>query len=178
MRIIGGSLRGKTIDICPDFKGRPTTDFAKEALFNILDSEYDFERLKVLDLFSGTGSVSFEFASRGVGHIWSVEMNAQYAAWIKKEASRLKLPNITVVHHNAFDFIPICEEKFDIVFADPPYDLEGVETLPERILTQGLVYPERTLVIEHSDAHSFCGHPCFVKERHYGRVHFSFFEPR
>ena len=81
-------------------------------------------------------------------------------------------------HHNAFDFIELCREKFDIVFADPPYSLEGVETLPDRILGAGLVYPERYLILEHGSEHSFRAHPCFVKEKVYGRVHFSFFEPK
>ena len=178
MRIIGGRLKGKWIGVPPDFKARPTTDFAKEALFNILDNEYEFEGLKVLDLFSGTGSISFEFASRGAGHVWSVEMNQQYSAFIKKSAAGLGLTNITAVHHNVFDFLPICKEKFDIVFADPPYALEGLETLPDKVLNSGIVHLERYFILEHGDEHSFTEHPCFIKEKIYGRVHFSFFEPQ
>lgn len=177
MRIIGGTKKGKFISVPPGFSARPTTDFAKEALFNILDNEFEFEGLKVLDLFSGTGSISYEFASRGAGKIWSVEMNPQYAAFIKNQAKGLGFDNIVSVHHNAFDFIPLCHEKFDIVFADPPYALDGVETLPDKIFQAGLVYPDRYLIVEHGDEHSFEGHPCFVKEKKYGRVHFSFFEP-
>ena len=178
MRIIGGNHKGRTIPVPQDFKARPTTDFAKEALFNVLDSEYEFEDLKVLDLFSGTGSISYEFSSRGSGRVWSVEMNPQYSAFIKTTAAKIGFSNITAVHHNAFDFIELCREKFDIVFADPPYSLEGVETLPDRILGAGLVYPERYLILEHGSEHSFREHPCFVKEKVYGRVHFSFFEPK
>ena len=107
MRIIGGSLKGKIILPPPEFKARPTTDVAKEALFNILDNEFEFEGLNVLDLFSGTGSISYEFASRGVGHVWSVEMNQQYSSFIKDQAKKLGLKNLTAVHHNVFDFIPI-----------------------------------------------------------------------
>lgn len=177
MRIIGGCHKGRTIMVPPDFKARPTTDFAKEALFNVLDNEYEFEGLKVLDLFSGTGSISYEFASRGAGHVWSVEMNPQYSAFIKKQAEKLGFTNLTAIHHNVFDFIPLCREKFDIVFADPPYAIEGLETLPDRILDAGLVHPERYLILEHGGEHSFTGHCCFVKEKVYGRVHFSFFEP-
>ena len=177
MRSIGGSLKGKIILPPPEFKARPTTDVAKEALFNILDNEFEFEGLNVLDLFSGTGSISYEFASRGVGHVWSVEMNQQYSSFIKDQAKKLGLKNLTAVHHNVFDFIPICKEKFDIVFADPPYALEGLETIPDKVLNAGLVYPDRYLILEHGDEHSFVDHPAFVKEKHYGRVHFSFFEP-
>ncbi|MGM9738146.1 MAG: RsmD family RNA methyltransferase [Candidatus Cryptobacteroides sp.] len=177
MRIIGGKLKGRAISVPPEFKARPTTDLAKESLFNILDNEYEFEGLKILDLFSGTGSISYEFASRGAGHVWSVEMNPQYSSFIKKQADRLGLSNLTTVHHNVFDFIPLCKEKFDIIFADPPYALEGLETLPDRILEAGLVYPERYLILEHGSEHSFTTHRCFVKEKVYGRVHFSFFEP-
>ena len=93
MRIIGGSLKGKIILPPPEFKARPTTDVAKEALFNILDNEFEFEGLNVLDLFSGTGSISYEFASRGVGHVWSVEMNQQYSSFIKDQAKKLGLKN-------------------------------------------------------------------------------------
>lgn len=179
MRIISGTLKGQAIQTPPGFKARPTTDFAKEALFNILDNEYEFDGLKVLDLFSGTGSISYEFASRGAGHVWSVEMNPQYSSFIKGQAARLGLSDrITAVHQNVFDFIPICHERFDIVFADPPYALDGLETIPDRILEAGIVYPERYLILEHGEEHSFSGHPCLVKEKVYGRVHFSFFEPR
>ena len=177
MRIIGGCRKGQIINVPPDFKARPTTDLAKESLFNILNNEYEFEGLKVLDLFSGTGSISFEFASRGAGHVWSVEMNPSYSSFIKSQAARLGFTNLTAVRHNAFEFIPLCKEKFDIVFADPPYALEGIETLPDRILEAGLVYPERYLILEHGSEHSFTGHKNFVKEKVYGRVHFSFFEP-
>lgn len=177
MRIIGGIHKGKTILTPPDFKARPTTDFAKEALFNILDNEFEFEGLSVLDLFSGTGSISYEFASRGAGHVWSVEMNPQYSSFIKDQARALGFKNLTAVHHNVFDFIPICKERFDIVFADPPYALEGLETIPDKVLDAGLVYSERYLILEHGDEHSFKEHPAFVKEKIYGRVHFSFFEP-
>ncbi len=177
MRIIGGRLKGCGITAPAGFAARPTTDFAKEALFNILDNEFEFDGLKVLDLFSGTGSISFEFASRGAGHVWSVEMNPQYCSHLKFQAAKLGLGNVTAVHHNVFDFIPICKERFDIVFADPPYALEGLETIPDKVLGAGLVFPERYLILEHGDEHDFSAHPGFVKEKRYGRVHFSFFEP-
>ncbi len=175
MRIIGGRLKGKAIGASPDFRARPTTDFSREALFDILNNEYEFDDLKVLDLFGGTGAISYEFASRGAGHIWCVEMNPQYASFIAKEARKLGIDNITVIRHNVFDFIPLCHEKFDIVFADPPYSIEGLDEIPDKILSQDILYPGNYLILEHGDEHNFSKHPNFAKEKVYGRVHFSFF---
>lgn len=176
MRIIGGTLKGKAV--CPpaSYKARPTTDFAREGLFNVLGSEYEFEDLKVLDLFGGTGAIAFEFASRGASRVYSVEMSRENATFIKREAERLGLRNVTMVRDNVFDFLPLCREKFDIVFADPPYALEGLETLPDRVFDSGILHPERYFILEHGSSHSFTSHPRFVKEKVYGRVHFSFFE--
>ncbi len=176
MRIIGGTLKGKTILPPPGYKARPTTDFAKEGLFNILDNEYEFEDLKVLDLFGGTGSIAFEFASRGASRVYCVEMARENASFIKTEAARLGLGNVTMVRDNVFDFLPICHEKFDLIFADPPYAMEGLETLPDQIFSHDLLHPGCYFILEHGGEHSFQTHPRFVKERHYGRVHFSFFE--
>jgi len=177
MRIIGGSLKGKFIDPPAGFKARPTTDFAREALFDILGNEYEFEDLKVLDLFGGTGAVSFEFISRGAGHVWTVEMNPLHASFISQTARRLGIAGqMTVVRHNVFEFLPLCTEKFDIVFADPPYALEGLETLPDKVLSRDILHPECYFILEHGDEHSFQDHPCFIKEKKYGRVHFSFFQ--
>ena len=176
MRIIGGKLKGKVILPPAGYQARPTTDFAKEGLFNILDNEYEFEDLKVLDLFGGTGSIAFEFASRGAARVYCVEMARENASFIKTEAQRLGLDNVTMVRDNVFDFLPICRERFDLVFADPPYVLEGLEKLPDLVFAADILYPERYFILEHGDEHSFVKHPRFVKERHYGRVHFSFFE--
>ena len=176
MRIIGGKLKGKVILPPAGYQARPTTDFAKEGLFNILDNEYEFEDLKVLDLFGGTGSIAFEFASRGAARVYCVEMTRENASFIKTEAQRLGLSNVTMVRDNVFDFLPICRERFDLVFADPPYALEGLEKLPNLVFAADILYPERYFILEHGDEHSFVNHPRFVKERHYGRVHFSFFE--
>ena len=178
MRIIGGKLKGKTIYPPMGYKARPTTDFAREGLFNILDNEYEFADLKVLDLFGGTGAVSFEFASRGAGHVWCVEMARENASFIKREAARLGLPEVTVVHTNVFDFLPICREKFDIVFADPPYALDGIDGLPEKVFAHDLLHPGCYFILEHGGEHSFKEHPFFVKERSYGKVHFTFFTAR
>ena len=175
MRIIGGRLKGKTINPPAGYKARPTTDFAREGLFNVLNNEYEFEDLKVLDLFGGTGAIAFEFASRGAGRVWSVEMARENASFIKTEAKRLGLDNVTAVRDNVFDFLDICREKFDIVFADPPYALEGLETIPDKVFARAILPPGCYLILEHGDEHSFTEHPDFVKEKKYGRVHFSFF---
>ena len=176
MRIIGGSLKGKTIELPQRYAARPTTDFAREGLFNVLNNEYEFEDLKVLDLFGGTGAIAFEFASRGASMVYSVEMARENASFIKTEARRLGLDNVTMVRDNVFDFLPICHEKFDLVFADPPYALEGLETLPDKVFSQDILHPGCYFILEHGDEHSFTTHPHFKKEKRYGRVHFSFFE--
>ncbi len=176
MRIIGGRLKGKFILPPAGYKARPTTDFAREALFNILDNEYEFEDLKVLDLFGGTGAVSFEFGSRGVGRVWCVEMARENASFIKREAQRLGLYNVTMVRDNVFDFLNVCHEKFDIIFADPPYALEGLETIPDKVFERDILHPDCYFVLEHGGEHNFKEHPRFFKEREYGRVHFTFFK--
>lgn len=176
MRIIGGRLKGKLIIPPAGYKARPTTDYAREALFNILDNEYEFEDLKVLDLFGGTGAVSFEFGSRGVGRVWCVEMNRENASFIKREAQRLGLDNVTMVRDNVFDFLPVCHEKFDIIFADPPYALEGLDSIPDKIFERDILHPDCYFILEHGGEHSFKDHPRFYKEREYGRVHFTFFK--
>lgn len=175
MRIIGGRLKGRTILPPAGYAARPTTDFAKEGLFNVLSNEYEMESLKVLDLFGGTGSISFEFASRGAERVYCIEMNRDNAAFIRREAGRLGLGNVTVVHSNVFDFLPICREKFDIIFADPPYSMEGLQTIPDKVLSLDILHPGCYFILEHGSEHSFLGHPCLIKEKTYGRVHFSVF---
>jgi len=179
MRIIGGSLRGKSILPPAGYKARPTTDFAKEGLFNTLDNEFFFDDLAVLDLFGGTGSIAFEFASRGAGEVISVEMNPVNASFIRKTAVTLGIEQtVKVVHQNVFDFLDICAKRFDIVFADPPYAIEGLDTIPDKVLSRGLVFPEGYLILEHPSDYDFAAHPSFVKEKKYGNVHFSYFRPQ
>ena len=176
MRIIGGKLKGKSILPPAGYKARPTTDFAKEGLFNVLGNEYEFEGLKVLDLFGGSGSIAYEFASRGAARVYCVEMVRENASFIKKEAGRLGLGNVTMVRDNVFDFLSICKEKFDLIFADPPYNIDGLETIPDRVLSREILHSGCYFILEHGDEHSFIEHPLFKKEKVYGRVHFSFFE--
>ncbi len=176
MRIIGGSLRGKTILPPENFKARPTTDFAKEGLFNIIENEFDIEEISVLDLFSGTGSISFEFASRGCKKITSVEMNSLHFKFIKENASRLKFNSIQPLRLNVFDFIPICKVKYDLIFADPPYSIEGLEGIPSKIFERDILNTGGYFILEHPANLNFSKYERFSKEKKYGNVHFSFFK--
>ena len=176
MRIIGGKFKGKAILPPQGYKARPTTDFAKEGLFNILNNEYDMEGLKVLDLFGGTGAISYEFASRGAEMVYCVEMLPLHANFIKSQAAALGMRNLTVVRHNVFEFLDICHEKFDIIFADPPYAIEGLGDLPEKVFAKDILHPGAYFILEHPEEYNFESNPYFVKDRKYGNVHFSFFE--
>jgi len=177
MRIISGKFRKKTIKPPKNFKARPTTDMAKESLFNIIENEYDIENIKVLDLFGGTGSISFEFASRGCKDITCVEMNYNHYNFIKKTSVELDIKNdIHVTKANVFRYLSNCPHQYDFIFADPPYDLEGIETIPELVFTNNLLLPSGTLLVEHSNKTIFIKTPNFIRQKTYGSVNFSFFE--
>ena len=176
MRIIGGKLKGKNILPTQGYKARPTTDFAKEGLFNVLNNEYEMEGLKVLDLFGGTGAISYEFASRGASMVYCVEMLPLHANFIKSQAAKFGMDNLTVVRHNVFDFLEICREKFDIIFADPPYAIDGLADIPDKVFSKDILHPGAYFILEHPEEFDFSGHPRFIKEKKYGNVHFSFFE--
>ena len=175
MRIVGGTHRGRKIDVSRGFDSRPTTDFAREALFNILANHFDFEDIRVLDLFSGTGSISFEFASRGSSEIDLVDNNPRAVQFIGKVAEELNLKGIHPVRMDVFRFIPVCKKQYHIVFADPPYDLKNLGVIPDLVLNHQLLLPEGWFVLEHGKSHHFKNLPQFFDERHYGSVHFSFF---
>ncbi|MCI1785417.1 MAG: RsmD family RNA methyltransferase [Bacteroidales bacterium] len=175
MRIIGGLYKGRTINPPKGYEARPTTDFAREGLFNVLDNEYEMDGLHVLDLFGGTGAVSFEFASRGAAIVYCVEMSRENSSFIKSEAGRLGIDNVITVRDNVFDFLHICREHFDIVFADPPYALEGLDSIPQKVFDSNIINPGGYFILEHPESYSFADNPRFVKEKRYGRVHFSFF---
>ena len=176
MRIAGGTLKGRMIALPAKYEAKPTTDFAKEGLFNILSNDVDFDSVSFLDLFSGTGSISFEFASRGCHDIVSVEMNPANAAAIKNNVSSLGISGMQVVRHNVFDFLGICHKSFDIIFADPPYSIDGLAQLPEKVFGAKILAENGTFILEHPSAVSFNSAPHFIKERKYGNVHFSFFK--
>lgn len=176
MRIISGRYRGRHITPGKNFKARPTTDFAKESLFNILGNNFEFDGLAVLDLFSGTGSISYEFASRNAAEVYSVELNPQYQKFIAGVAKELDFKNLTPIRGNAFIFLKSCYKKFDIIFADPPYSLEGIETIPDLVFEKELLHPGGWLIVEHSAGTDMKKHPKFISLKKYGQVHFSIFE--
>ncbi len=177
MRIISGSLKGRRFSPPKNFKARPTTDFAKENLFNILNNTIDYTELEVLDLFGGTGSISYEFASRGVQKITCIELNFNHFKFIKKTIEELDLgKQIKVIKGDVFKYIEKTSEKFNLIFADPPYDLEKSETIPDLILKNELLKPEGILIFEHSGRVEFNDHPNFIENRANGKVIFTFFK--
>ncbi len=175
MRIIGGDHKGRRIHAPAGLPVRPTTDMAKEALFNILHNYYDFEGIKVLDLFAGIGSISYEFASRDAAEVHSVEMDPRCVNFITETARKLDLKNLFVIRANVFTYLKRSGKKFDIIFADPPYDLEGIETIPDLVFENDLLDKEGWLIVEHSAGIDFSEHPNFDQNRKYGKVNFSMF---
>ncbi len=176
MRIIGGTHKGRMIHLPAHFNARPTTDIAKEGLFNILNNYFDFEQLDVLDLFSGTGSIGFEFASRGANSILAIEQNGKLFSFIKKNIEQLGFTQITPVKTDVFRYIPKSETQFHIIFADPPYHLKTLDQIPHRVFENNLLKKGGWLILEHPGEHHFEDFPYFLKTKKYGSVHFSFFE--
>lgn len=179
MRIIGGIYKRRRFDVPPTFKARPTTDFAKENLFNVLSNHIDFEDgVHALDLFAGTGSISAELVSRGCSRVVSVEKDARHYAFIDKVMSELRTSVCQPLKTDVFRYIERCTEQFDLIFADPPYALERLSEIPDKILQKGMLKQDGWLVLEHGKDYDFSEHPNFVEHRHYGSVNFSFFRVR
>ena len=176
MRIISGSCGGRTINPPKNLRARPTTDFAKENLFNVLGNVVDFEGIDVLDLFAGTGSISYEFASRGAASVTSVEINAVHYNFIRTTAKTFGLTNIHPVKANVFLYLKSCAKKYDVIFSDAPYDLEGSESVVDMVLDKGLLKEGGIFIFEHSKNKDFSSHPRFSRLRSYGSVQFSIFE--
>ena len=177
MRVIGGKYRHRRFDVPHTFKARPTTDFAKENLFNVLTNLVDFEETeRVLDLFAGTGSISLEFLSRGVGLVISVEKDFSHYTYINKVKKELGDEAWLPLKADVFKYIERAPGTFNIVFADPPYALERLAELPDLVFAHGLLAPEGLFVLEHGKDNDFSAHPHFKQMRVYGSVHFSFFE--
>jgi 16S rRNA (guanine966-N2)-methyltransferase len=177
LRIIGGKYKGRRIDPPANFSARPTTDFAREGLFNILNNRVDFETVTVLDLFSGTGSISYEFASRGAVSVHLVEKDKRHISGIKRIIRELALENIKPVHIDVKAFLRTCKAKYDIVFADPPYDLKWLKDLPDMVSAGGVIKEDGFFILEHPKGLSFKDHRLFFEHRNYGGVNFSFFAP-
>ncbi len=177
MRIISGKFRGRHFNPPTNITARPTTDFAKESLFNLLAGYIEIEGITALDLFSGTGSISYELSSRDASHITAIEMSERHITYIKKICNELKIDNIRILRQDVFRYINSCSNTFDFIFADPPYQLEEIGTIPDLILQRNLLNPDGLLVVEHGVKTSFDDHPNLILHRNYGNVHFSFFAP-
>jgi len=176
MRIIGGEYKGRIFSPGKNFKARPTTDFARENLFNILNNTINFEETKVLDLFAGTGSISFEFASRGCKSVTSIEIDHVHYAFIATVIKQLELGNvIRLLRYDVRKFIPRCVEKYDLIFADPPYQLPTIKEIPDMVFEFHLLNKQGILILEHGKNDDFALHPNLFQQRIYGSVHFSFF---
>jgi 16S rRNA (guanine(966)-N(2))-methyltransferase RsmD len=173
MRIISGFLKGRRIQ-APSLPVRPTTDFAKESLFNVLNNRVDFDDLDVLDLFAGIGSISYEFASRGAS-VLAVENNPKCVDFIKQTTNKLHIEKFSVIQADVFAYIAKTRQTFDLIFADPPYDLPTMDLLPSLIFEYNLLSPNGIFILEHSEKQDYSNTLQFSELRKYGKVHFSFF---
>ena len=181
MRIITGKYKGRHFDIPRTFKARPTTDFAKENIFNVLVQYVDFDGASALDLFSGTGSISLELLSRGCSQVVSVELDRDHHRFIQecihKLTAKSQEPNAQIIpiRGDVFRFLKSCKQQYDLIFADPPYALKELDTLPDIIFVKQLLKEDGIFVLEHGKDHDFSGHPHFKEHRQYGSVNFSIF---
>ena len=176
MRIIGGKYKSRRIEVPSNLKARPTTDFAREGLFNVLNNRLDWEETTALDLFSGTGSIAFELVSRGCNYVVSVEQSQNHFNFICRAQEKLGAKELFPIRADVFKYLQTAKQAFDFIFADPPYDLPGAEKIPEMVMERQLVKEGGLFVMEHSKKHDFSHLPHFKEERKYGNVHFSFFE--
>lgn len=175
MRIVSGTHRGRVINPPRNLRARPTTDFAKENLFNVLENMLDWEECDVLDLFAGTGSISYEFCSRGAKSVTSVEVNTVHYNFIRRTAAELGFENMYPTHANVFLYLKSCPKQFDVIFSDAPYDLEGSDEVIDLVFGRGLLRKGGMLIFEHPKGRDYSSHPKFSRQRSYGSVQFSFF---
>ena len=177
MRVVGGKYQGRRIHPPKSTLARPTTDFAKEGLFNILQHTVPLEGIRVLDLFAGTGNISVEFLSRGADEVISVEQDRELFAYMQSTARFLQAVNWHHVKADAFTFVKGHRATYDIIFADPPFTLDGIERVPALVMQNGLLEPDGHLIVEHQRRVDLSTQPGFWRHRPYGAVHFSFFRP-
>lgn len=175
MRIISGTLKGKRFYPPKNIPARPTTDFAKEALFNILNNHFDFSEVKFLDLFAGTGSLDMEIFSRGCTDITSVDMSKISLGFIKKMSEEVKIPNHKIILGDAVQFAKNCSQQYDLIFAGPPYALEVINEIPDIVFDKKLLKENGMFVLETSPKHDFTEHLNLLEVRNYGQTHFWFF---
>jgi 16S rRNA (guanine(966)-N(2))-methyltransferase RsmD len=176
MRIISGTLGGRRIQ--PPAKmpnTRPTTDIAKEGLFNIVQNNFDFENIKTLDLFGGTGSISYELASRGANDLTVIEKDFAMHEFIKKTSLQMNIQNLKVIKMDVFRFLEQCNENFDFIFAGPPYALQNIDELPLLIEQKKLLNEKGWFVLEHTPRSDYNNYPMFAQQRNYGTTVFSIF---
>ena len=174
MRIVGGKYKSYIIPKNKKIKARPTTDMAKEALFNILENKIDFNQIYVLDLFCGTGNISYEFASRGVKEITAVDHQINALQFIQKQSSHWGM-NINTKKKNALSFLEITDDKYDVIFADPPYDFKRIDEIHDIIFNRKLLRDHGLFVLEHAKNKNFTNSFNFIEQRTYSSVNFSFF---
>jgi 16S rRNA (guanine(966)-N(2))-methyltransferase RsmD len=175
MRIITGKYKGRHFEIPRTFKARPTTDFAKENIFNVLIQYVDFDEAVALDLFSGTGSITLELISRGCSQVVSVEMDRDHHRFITDCLKKLGTDVCIPLRGDVFSFLKSCHQQFDFIFADPPYALKELASIPDLVFEKDILKPDGIFVLEHGKDNDFSSHPCFVEHRSYGSVNFSLF---
>jgi 16S rRNA (guanine(966)-N(2))-methyltransferase RsmD len=178
MRIVGGKYKGRRIAMPKNITARPTTDFAKEALFNILQHSIALEGIRALDLFAGSGGISLEFLSRGAEEVVSVEHDSGPYEHLQRARRKLDITNWHIVKADVFAYLRSDRSAYDLVFADPPFHLEGTERLPALVRDGGLLAPNGLLVVEHPRGFDLSADPWFDRCRKYSNIHFSFFTPK
>lgn len=176
MRIVGGIYKGRIFKLGKNFKARPTTDIAKEALFNILENRYEFSDKTVLDVFSGSGSIGYEFVSRGCKEAVLVEKDFIHHRFIVEISKTLSLNNVKAFKSDAFSFLSRYQGSFDFIFADPPFDLKNFADVPDAVLSTSILAENGLFIVEHPKEYDFSKHIYFKEIRKYGKVNFSFFE--
>jgi len=176
VRIIGGSHKGRKIQAPKKLPVRPTTDFAKEGLFNLLQNRLEISGLEVLDLCSGTGNIAYEFCSRGAAKVHCIDAHYPCIAYIKKTAANLEFKQLVARKADLFKYLNQTKERYDLIFSDPPYAMEGLEKLIDLVFERKLLNEGGLLILEHDKHSDFSKHPCFNNQRKYGNVNFTFFE--
>jgi 16S rRNA (guanine(966)-N(2))-methyltransferase RsmD len=175
MRIISGKYKSRRFNVPKNFKAHPTTDLAKENIFNVIGNLIDLEGAVALDLFSGTGSIAFELVSRGCKEVVCVEKDPVHYTFIKKIKAELAAENLFAIKTDVFKYIVSSKQTFDLIFADPPYSLSTLSKIPEMIFSHGLLKPESIFIMEHPKEYDFSRLPYFIQQRVYGAVNFSVF---
>ncbi|MCK5840085.1 MAG: RsmD family RNA methyltransferase [Bacteroidales bacterium] len=176
MRIVSGAFKGRRINPPSNLQVRPTTDMAKESLFNILANNVTFEDIDVLDLFAGTGSISYEFVSRGCRSVTAIDNNSRCIDFIKKMAGDLKMEILHAYRDNVFRFLKHNKKSYNLIFADPPYDLPGLVDIPDLVLNSLSLAKDGWFILEHPRRIMFSDHKYLIQHRQYGHVNFTFFQ--